>query len=66
MSATPPGVDRDSHIPDVFYHSMSVQEAFGIQTYGFNVGRPGGVSTALLGPGVYCTTVLEKALDYSK
>jgi len=62
MSAAAP----DSRIPDIFYHGTSVEAAFGIQTYGFNVGRPGGVSTDLLGPGVYCTTVLEKALDYSK
>jgi hypothetical protein len=66
MSVTLPEVDRNSRIPNIFYHGTSVESAFGIQTYGFNTGRAGGPSVALLGPGVYCTTVLEKALDYSK
>ena len=66
MSAECGALGRDSRIPEIFYHGTSVQAAFGIQTHGFRVGVSGAMSTSLLGPGVYCTAVLEKAVDYSK
>jgi len=52
--------------PDTFYHGTSIEAALEIQEYGFDVSRAGTNAGSLLGPGVYCTTTLEKAMDYAK
>jgi hypothetical protein len=51
--------------PSVFYHGTSVEAALAIQDEGFNVDLSGKNAGALLGPGVYCSTVLRKALGYA-
>jgi hypothetical protein len=50
--------------PKTFYHGTSIEAAFKIQETGFRVDLAN--AGALLGPGVYCTTTLEKALFYAK
>ena len=52
--------------PDTFYLGISIEAALAIQAYGFDVARAGTNAGALLGLGVYCTTTLEKAMDYAK
>lgn len=52
--------------PDTFYHGTSIEAALRIQVTGFDVSRAGTNAGALLGPGIYCTTTLEKAMDYAK
>jgi len=51
--------------PDTFYHGTSIEAALAVQAYWFDVSRAGTNAGALLGPGVYCTT-LEKAMEYAK
>ena len=51
-------------IPDFLYHGTSVDAAVNIQCEGFDVDRSGSNAGAMLGPGVYCTTSLQKALYY--
>jgi len=54
-------------VPDSFYHGTSVDAALAIQSRGFKTSLSGtGSGTTLLGPGVYCTTSLEKAMGYAK
>jgi len=50
--------------PDTFYHGTSIESALKIQAYGFDVALSRSSAGALLGPGVYCTTTLKKAMDY--
>jgi len=52
--------------PSTFYHGTSVEAALSIQQKGFDPERSGSNAGALLGKGVYCTTTLEKAMDYAK
>ena len=52
--------------PTTFYHGTSVEAAWSIQENGFDPERSGSNAGALLGKGVYCTTTLEKAMDYAK
>ena len=52
--------------PTTFYHGTSIDAAFKIQENGFRVDLAGSNVGTLLGPGVYCTTTLEKALHYAK
>ena len=52
--------------PDTFYHGTSIEAALKIQAYGFDVALSGSNAGALLGPGVYCTTTLKKAMDYAE
>jgi hypothetical protein len=52
--------------PATFYHGTSIEAAFKIQKTGFRVDLAGSNAGALLGPGVYCSTTLEKALHYAK
>ena len=43
-----------------FFHGTSIDAAMSIQASGFKVSLSGSNAGALLGPGVYCTTDLEK------
>ena len=52
--------------PGTFYHGTSIEAALAIQATGFDATRASTNAGALLGPGVYCTTTLEKAMDYAK
>ena len=52
--------------PGTFYHGTSIECAMKIQVYGFDISLSGTSSGELLGPGVYCTPVLMKAVDYAK
>jgi hypothetical protein len=52
--------------PRSFYHGTSIEAAFKIQETGFRVDLAGSNAGALLGPGVYCTTTMDKALHYAK
>jgi len=52
--------------PNIFYHGTSVETAWSIQANGFDAARSGKNAGALLGPGVYCTATLDKAMDYAK
>ena len=52
--------------PATFYHGTSIETAFKIQETGFRDDVSGSNVGALLGPGVYCTTTLEKSLYYVK
>jgi len=48
--------------PDTFYHATSPENALKIQDYGFVIPPgPGG----MLGRGVYCSSTLQKAMDYA-
>jgi hypothetical protein len=49
-----------------FYHGTSLENALGIQRHGFDVKRSGTNAGAMLGPGLYVTASLEKALNYAK
>eukprot|EP00040_Diaphanoeca_grandis_P044813 m.13673 g.13673 ORF g.13673 m.13673 type:complete len:540 (+) comp9807_c0_seq1:427-2046(+) len=49
-----------------FYHGTSLESALGIQKTGFRVDLAGSNAGTMLGIGVYCTTTLEKALNYAK
>jgi len=49
--------------PTTFYHGTSEENALQIQEHGFRIrDGPGG----LLGRGVYCTSTLDKAMEYAK
>ena len=48
-----------------FYHGTSVEAAMSIRATGFDVSRSGSNSGAMLGPGLYITTTLQKALTYA-
>jgi len=48
--------------PKIFYHGTDEEAALKIQEQGFIV-RPAG---GLLGRGVYCTSTLDKAMEYAK
>ena len=48
------------------YHGTSIDAALKIQAHGFDVALSGSNAGALLGPGVYCTTTLKKAMKYTK
>ena len=48
------------------YHGTSIEAALAIQSGGFRVDLSGTNAGAMLGDGVYCTTTLEKALNYAK
>ena len=48
-----------------FYHGTSVEAAMSIQATGFDVSRTGSNAGAMLGPGLYVTTTLQKALNYA-
>jgi len=52
--------------PEIFYHGTSVNAALQIQARGFDLSCSGSGAGNLLGKGVYCTTVLDKATDYAK
>lgn len=52
--------------PRLFYHGTSIEAALKIQESGFRVDLSGTNAGDLLGPGIYCTTTLEKALSYAK
>ena len=47
------------------YHGTSFEAAISIQRGGFRVGLAGTNAGARLGPGVYCSTTLKKALSYA-
>jgi len=55
-----------SRRPTVFYHGTSLEAILAIQESGFRVDLAGTNAGAMLGPGVYVTTTLEKALNYAK
>lgn len=60
-------VTRRPHLkPKNFYHGTSLEAAISIQKKGFRVDLSGTNAGAALGPGVYITTTLEKALNYAK
>jgi len=48
------------------YHGTSLEAALAIQREGFRIDLSGTNAGAMLGDGVYCTTTLEKALNYAK
>lgn len=48
------------------YHGTSLEAALRIQDEGFRIELSGTNAGAMLGDGVYCTTALEKALNYAK
>jgi len=50
----------------MFYHGTSLEAAMNIQKVGFDVKRSGKNAGASLGPGLYVTPTLEKALNYAK
>jgi hypothetical protein len=52
--------------PTRFYHGTSLAAALTIQDTGFRVDLSGTNAGAALGPGLYVTTTLEKALNYAK
>ena len=49
--------------PTEFYHGTSLEAALTIQEKGFDVDLSGSNAGAMLGPGVYITTSLQKALN---
>ncbi len=51
--------------PTVFYHGTSLEAILAIQESGFRVDLAGTNAGAMLGPGVYITTTLQKALNYA-
>ena len=59
-------VDTEQGRPDVFYHGTNVEAALLIQAGGFRADLSGTNAGARLGPGVYCTTTLQKAMQYCK
>jgi hypothetical protein len=56
------GIDEDT----CFYHGTSLEAALSIQKHGFDVEKSGTNAGAMLGPGLYVTASLEKALNYAK
>jgi len=54
-----------SGCPTEFYHGTSLEAILAIQQAGFRVDLSGTNAGAALGPGVYITTTLEKALNYA-
>ena len=61
-SATP-GEFRFSRCTTEFYHGTSLEAALKIQDEGFRVDLSGTNAGKMLGPGLYCTTTLEKAVN---
>ena len=57
---------QDRQPAEFFYHGTSLEAALSIQDVGFRVDLSGTNAGAMLGPGVYITTTLEKALNYAK
>ena len=53
-------------VPTEFYHGTSLEAILAIQEGGFRVDLSGSNAGAALGPGVYITTTLQKALNYAK
>ena len=51
--------------PTKFYHGTSVDAAIAIQQNGFDLSFCGRNAGCLLGPGVYCSTMLRKAMTYA-
>ena len=49
-----------------FYHGTSLEAIMAIQESGFRVDLSGSNAGAALGPGVYVTTTLLKALNYAE
>ena len=52
--------------PTEFYHGTSLEAIMAIQESGFRVDLSGSNAGAALGPGVYVTTTLLKALNYAE
>ena len=52
--------------PSKFYHGTSAEAAMLIQQNGFDLGFCGCNACCLLGPGVYCSTKLRKAMGYAE
>jgi len=53
--------------PATFYHGTpALENVLAIQRGGFDVGRSGANAGQMLGPGVYVTTSLEKAMNYAR
>ena len=52
--------------PRFFYHATNLEAALKIQAEGFRVDLSGSNAGARLGPGVYCTVTLQKAMQYCK
>ena len=53
--------------PTTFYHGTpALANVLAIQRGGFDVGRSGANAGQMLGPGVYVTTSLEKAMNYAR
>ena len=53
--------------PTTFYHGTpALENVLAIQRGGFDVGRSGANAGQMLGPGVYVTTSLEKAMNYAR
>ena len=52
--------------PRFFYHGTSLKAGLTIQNGGWRTDLSGTNAGAMLGPGIYVTTTLEKALNYSK
>jgi hypothetical protein len=50
----------------VLYHGTSLEAILSIQESGFRIDLSGTNAGAALGPGVYVTTTLQKALNYAK
>jgi hypothetical protein len=50
----------------ILYHGTSLEAILAIQESGFRVDLSGTNAGAMLGPGVYVTTTLQKALNYAK
>lgn len=55
-----------SRLPTEFYHGTSLEAAMKIQQEGFRVDLSGTNAGAMLGPGLYVTTTLQKALNYAQ
>jgi len=51
---------------NIFYHGTSIEAALAIQDHGFDITLSGSNAGPLLGSGVYCTTMFEKAIGYAK
>ena len=50
----------------ILYHGTSLEAILAIQESGFRIDLSGTNAGAALGPGVYVTTTLQKALNYAK
>ena len=53
-------------LPSLLYHATNLKAALLIQDGGFRVDLSGSNAGARLGPGVYCTATLQKAMQYCK